>query len=203
MAGDGEQTVGGVVLAGGGGRRFGAPKAGAVLGGVTLVERAVRALAGRCGDVVVVSRKGIAFPAPGARVVLDRPGPDAPLVAVATGLAASSSDVCVVLGCDLPFAGSIVDRLLVAPPGAAVAADAHGRPQPLCARYPRAETLARCERLLAAGALAMSDLLDVLGATVVAADDDELLNINTPADLVRAEALLAGYGAGSTSTTAL
>ena len=174
-----------------------------ILGGATLVERAVRVLTERCDDVVVVAREGVLFPPPGAPVVFDRPGPDTPLVGVATGLATLSSDVCVVLACDLPFAAPVIDRLLASLPGPAVAGDPGGRPQALCARYPRAETLARCERLLAAGAVAMSDLLDIVDATVVAADDDELLNINTPADLTRAEALLAAYGAGSTSTIAL
>ena len=199
MAGSGHQSVGGVVLAGGGGRRFGEPKAGVVLAGLTLVERAVRLLAVRCADVVVVTRPGVRFPPPGARVVLDRPGPDAPLVAVATGLAALRSDVCLVLACDLPFAAPVIDRLLAAPGGAAVAVDGGGRPQPLCARYPRVETLARCEQLLAGGSFAMGALLDSVGPTPVAADDHELLNVNTPADLARAH----GYETGSTSTMAL
>ncbi len=202
MAAGGEQTVGGVVLAGGGGRRFGGPKAGVVLAGVTLVERAVGMLVERCADVVVVTRPGVVLPRLTARVVFDRPGLDAPLAAVATGLAALDSDVCVVLACDLPFAAPVVDRLLAAPAGAAVAVDAGGRAQPLCARYPRVETLAVCERLLAGGAAAMRDLLDVLDQTPVAADDGELLNVNTPADLVRSEALLA-HERGRTSTTAL
>lgn len=191
------------MLAGGGGRRFGGPKAGVVVGGLTLVGRAAGMLAGRCAGVIVVTRPGIRFPQPEARVVFDRPGPDAPLVAVATGLAASDSDDCVVLACDLPCAAPVIDRLLAAPAGAAVAVDPGGRPQPLCGRYPRSETLAWCDRLLADGAVAMDALLDAIGPILVAAGDDELLNVNTPADLARAEAVLAGYGAGSTSTTAL
>jgi molybdopterin-guanine dinucleotide biosynthesis protein A len=195
-------SIGGVVLAGGGGRRFGGPKAGVMVGGSTLVARAVRMLTERCGEVVVVSREGVAFPPPGAPIVLDRPGPDAPLVAVATGLAALGSDVCVVLACDLPFAGPVVDRLLAAPPGAVVAVDGTGRPQPLCARYPRAATLTVCDRLLADGRVAMGALLDALRPSTVATGGDELLNVNTPADATRADAL-ARYEAGSTSTTAL
>jgi molybdopterin-guanine dinucleotide biosynthesis protein A len=200
VAADG--SIGGVVLAGGGGRRFGGPKAGLMVGGSTLVVRAVRILTGRCSDVVVVSREGVAFPPPGVRVVFDRPGPDAPLVAVATGLAALDSDICVVLACDLPFAGPVVDRLLAAPPGPVVAVDGAGRPQPLCARYPRAATLSVCDRLLADGRVAMGTLLDALRPSTVATGGDELLNVNTPADAARAEAL-ASYEAESTSTTAL
>jgi molybdopterin-guanine dinucleotide biosynthesis protein A len=185
-------SIGGVVLAGGGGRRFGGPKAAVVVGGSTLVSRAVQMLAERCRDVVVVSREGVEFPPlAGARVVLDRPGPDAPLVAVATGLAALDSDVCVVLACDLPFAGPVVDRLLAAPSGPVVAVDRMGRPQPLCGRYPRVATLAVCDRLLAAGRVAMGALLDEILPGTIATGGDELLNVNTPADAARAEAVAA------------
>ena len=126
-------------------------------------------------------------------VVFDRPGPDAPLVALATGLAAVASADCVVLGCDLPFAAPAVDRLLAAPAGRPVAArDPSGRMQPLCARYPREAALAACDRLIAAGELRMGRLLDELDPLAVDAPEDVLLNINTDLDLARAESLLRG-----------
>jgi molybdopterin-guanine dinucleotide biosynthesis protein A len=46
----------GAVLAGGQSSRFGSDKALAQLGGITLIERAVAALAGQCDRVVVVGR---------------------------------------------------------------------------------------------------------------------------------------------------
>jgi molybdopterin-guanine dinucleotide biosynthesis protein A len=188
------QRLGGVVLAGGPGRRFGSPKAGVRLAGRTLVERAVATLAERCGGgVVVVSRPGVALPDLDVPVVFDRPGPDAPLVAVATGLAALDSEEALVLACDLPLAAPAVDLLCEAPDGIAVCAlDRSGRPQPLCARYPRAAALAACDRLLAAGALPVRGLLDAVQAAGVEAPGDALLNVNRPEDLRRAEALLAG-----------
>lgn len=178
----------GMVLAGGGGRRFGGPKATAPFAGSTLVEHAVAALAASCGTVVVVSRPGVPLPRLDCPVVFDRPGPDAPLVAVATGLAALRGAECVVLACDLPLAEPVLDRLLAAPAGvAAVAVDPEGRAQPLCARYPRAATLAACDRLLATGAVAMRDLLDAVPWNPVEGSARELLNVATPDDLVRAE----------------
>jgi molybdopterin-guanine dinucleotide biosynthesis protein A len=180
----------GCVLAGGAGRRFGRPKADVRLGGQTLVERAVDALLPRCGRVVVVSRPGVPLPPLPVPVVFDRPGPDCPLVGVATGLAALAADDALVLGCDLPLAGPLLDALAAAPPGVAVAAMRRGRPQPLCARYPRARALAACDRLLAAGALPVVGLLDALGATTVEDDGDALLNVNTPEDLARAMRIL-------------
>jgi molybdopterin-guanine dinucleotide biosynthesis protein A len=180
----------GCVLAGGAGRRFGRPKADVRLGDRTLVERAVAALVPRCGRVVVVSRPGVPLPALPVPVVLDRPGPDCPLVGVATGLEALAADDAVVLGCDLPLAGPLLDALIAAPPGVAVVASRRGRPQPLCARYPRARALAACERLLAAGALPLAGLLDALGAATVEDRGDALLNVNTPQDLARAMMIL-------------
>jgi molybdenum cofactor guanylyltransferase len=182
----GERRVEGCVLAGGRGRRLGRPKAGVTLAGRTLVERAVDALGRRCGRVVVVSRPGVPLPPLEVPVVHDRPGPACALLALATGLSALEGADALVLGCDLPFAGPLLDALLAAPPGLAVAGSAEGRLQPLCARYPRAPALAAAERLLADGELAARGLLAALGAVGVEAEGDDLLNVNTPADLARA-----------------
>lgn len=167
----------GLVLAGGAGRRFGRPKATVVLDGRTLVERAVEMLAARCGRVVVVGRSGVPLP---VTFVLDRPGPDCPLNALATGLAAVGADEVLVLACDLPAAGPVLDRLLAAP---AVAVDPAGRAQPLCARYDRRAALAAAETLLAGGTLRLLPLLDLLAPVWVPATAAELHNITTPADL--------------------
>lgn len=148
------------------------------------------ALRGRCRTVVVVSRPGVPLPPLDVPVVHDRPGPDCPLGALATGLAAVDAEDVLVLGCDLPFAGPVLDALLASPRGACAAAVADGLAQPLCARYPRRRALAAAERLLGAGALAAAGLLDALGAARVEAGGDALLNVNTPADLDRARALL-------------
>jgi molybdenum cofactor guanylyltransferase len=180
----------GCVLAGGAGRRLGRPKADVRIGGRTLVERAVAALAPRCGRVVVVSRAGVPLPPLPVPVLLDRPGPDCPLVAVWTGLAALEAPDVVVLGCDLPLAQGALDALLSAPAGIAVAASHGGRLQPLCARYPRLEAIAACEALVGAGDLAARRLAGDLRARPVEVDADALLNVNTPGDLARAASLL-------------
>lgn len=184
----------GLVLAGGPGRRLGLgwPKALASIDGITLVERAVAAVACHCETVVVVSRPDIALPPLDARVALDRPGPTAPLVALASGLAAVDADDVLVLACDLPLAGPLLERLLVPVAATAVARTADGRVQPLCARYPRVAASAACEQLLAAGELRAGALVDALAPTFVVARDDELLNVNRPEDLARAELLLRG-----------
>jgi len=180
----------GLVLAGGPGRRLGRTKASVELAGTTLAERAVRMLEPRCGRVVIVSRPGVPLPPLGVPVVIDRPGPDAPLVALATGLAALEAADVLVLAVDLPLAAPLLDALVAAPSGVAVVATEAGRPQPLCARYPRERALAAAERLLAEGRLPARGLPEALGATGVAAEGDALLNVNSPGDLARAEAIL-------------
>jgi len=167
----------GLVLAGGAGTRFGRPKATVVFEGLTLVERAVGMLAPHCRTVLVVGRPEVPLPVPS---IDDRDGPDCPLNALATGLAAVDADEVLVLACDLPAAGPVLERL-VASPSVAVAPD--GRTQPLCARYPRAAALAAADTLLAAGEHRLLALLEVLGATRVSATAAELRNVNVPADL--------------------
>jgi len=167
----------GLVLAGGAGTRFGAPKATALLDGLTLVERAVAALGPHCGRVVVVGRPEVPLPIPS---IDDRPGPDCPLNALASGLGVVDADEVLVLACDLPFAAPVLNRLVTAP---SVAVGPDGRAQPLCARYPRQAALAAAVELLDAGTLRLLPLLDLLAAAPVPASAVELHNVTFPTDL--------------------
>jgi len=148
-----------------------------VLDGLTLVERAVAALAPHCRRVLVVGRPEVPLPVPSLD---DRPGPDCPLNALATGLAALDAEEVLVLACDLPAAGPVLERLVLAP---SVAVDPEGRAQPLCARYPRAAALIAADDLLAGGTLRLLALLDVLPAIPVPATAAELHNVTFPTDL--------------------
>ncbi|MDP9389725.1 MAG: molybdenum cofactor guanylyltransferase [Actinomycetota bacterium] len=165
------------------GSRLGRPKATVVVRGRTLAERAVDLVSARCDPVVVVSRADVPLPSLGVPVVLDRPGVRGPMNALATGLDHLEVDDVLVLACDLPFAGPLLDALTSAPPGRAVAGVDGTRPQPLCARYPRQPTLDACRRLLARGVRRMTALLDELGAETVSAGGNELFNVNTEDDL--------------------
>jgi len=185
----------GIVLAGGAGRRMGGPKAPIAFAGGTLVQRAVALMAERCARVIVVARPEVPLPAVDAAVVLDRPGPDCPLTGIATGLVASDAAEVLVLGCDLPFAGPLLDAL-IAHDAAAAVAHADGHIQPLCARYPRAAALAAADALLAAGRLAARGLPEALGAEPVDDRWDALANLTTPADLAGARRRAAGAVAG-------
>jgi molybdopterin-guanine dinucleotide biosynthesis protein A len=184
-------TPDGIVLAGGPGRRMGHPKATVRLGDLTLVEHAVDLLRPRCARVVVVTREEIALPPLAVDVIVDRPGPDCPLVALATGLAATGTRDVLVLACDLPFAAPLLDALLDAPPGRAVVGRSGGHIQPLCARYPRAEALRAADDLLAAGRLPARGPALALEAHSVDDRWGALVNLNTPADLAHAAARAA------------
>jgi molybdopterin-guanine dinucleotide biosynthesis protein A len=177
--------VDGLVLAGGAGRRFGRPKAVVPIGGGTMVERAVALLLSRCtGEVVVACHPSIDLPMMPAAIVNDRPGPRAALNGIVAGLAELTADDVLLLACDLPAVGPVLDQLLAAGGDHAVAVDESGRRQPLCARYGREAALAAAERLLDAGELRMTGFLDALGAVVdVRAANGELVNVNTQADL--------------------
>lgn len=180
--------VDGLVLAGGAGRRFGRPKATVPIGGGTMVERAVALLMARCdGEVIVASHPSVDLPILPVAVVDDRPGPRAALNGIAAGLAELEADDVVVLACDLPAAGAVLDRLVAIDGNVVVAVDDRGRRQPLCGRYTRVDALRAAEDFLAAGELRLQRWLTALEPVVeVPARPGELLNVNTPADLGRA-----------------
>jgi molybdopterin-guanine dinucleotide biosynthesis protein A len=182
--------IGGLVLAGGAGQRFGQPKASVVFEGCTLVERAVATLQDHCAPVIVASRREIALPPLTVAVCFDRAGPDAPLTGLATGLANLDTEDVVVLACDLPRAAPVVARLARGPAGRATVGRAPDtnrvdRVQPLCARYPRRSTLEACEELLASGETRLLPLVDALRPLIIDASAVELSNVNSPVDLVR------------------
>jgi len=180
----------GLVLAGGSGRRLGRPKAGVLLEGRTLVERAVAMLSGRCARVVVVSRVDVPLPPLSETVVLDQPGSEGPMNALVSGLAVLQAETVLVLACDLPLAEPLLDRLIDVPGPTAVVASDGSRVQPLCARYPRAATLSAATSLTANGVHRMTELVAALHAVTVIASGQELLNVNRSTDLGRAARLL-------------
>ena len=184
----------GVVLAGGLGRRIGAPKASLSFQGATLVERAVSILDEFCAEVLVVSRPEVPLPELQVPIIMDEPGPPSALRGLATGLGSASFSETVVLACDLPFATKLVSRIVTSetPVGnewAVVGVDQKGVLQPLCARYARLAALAVARELLASSRLKLKGVLDSLEVRTVLAEDNELVNLNSLADLEAAQQL--------------
>lgn len=176
------RDLGGLVLAGGRGRRFGGPKALAELGGVTLVERAVATLQPFCAVVVVAAHREVPLPEVGAIIVEDPEAPRAAMIGLASGLAALDTADVLVLACDLVVDPSLIDRLLAAPDDDAIVADERGA-QPLCARYRRVRARDACRSLIAVDDLRVRRLVELLHPAIVTTRPGELRNVNTRADL--------------------
>lgn len=191
----------GVVLAGGASRRFGGvDKTAQVVGGATLLDRAVSAL-GDAGTVVVVGPRPAARRDPGGRLLTVREDPpgSGPAAGLLAGLPLVDAPVVVVLAADLPHLDrvsvqALVSALAEAGPDvdAVVPLDADGRAQWLAAAYRRAAVKRAAE---AAGAdarpgrgPAMRDLVARLRWTSPATPlpYGRLTDVDTPEDLGRA-----------------
>jgi molybdenum cofactor guanylyltransferase len=160
----------GVLLVGGASRRFGSPKALALLGAETLAERGWRLLGEACDERLAVGKSadGLELPFP---VLDDGSEVRAPIAGVIAGVRAAAYDVCVVLPVDCPSVTPAALRTL----GEAVAVPQTG---PLPGAYTKA-MLVELEARLVAGRY---DLRGV-NPTVLGLDERLLVNVNTPADL--------------------
>ncbi|HYN86313.1 MAG TPA: molybdenum cofactor guanylyltransferase [Pyrinomonadaceae bacterium] len=191
------------ILAGGASSRMGADKAHLRLGGLTLVERAARALATVAPDIKVVSSKQDAG-AWGLPVVADLYERAGALGGLHAALAAARAEIIAVAPCDLPFLTGALYGRLVSLAGeeadAVVPVQPDGRVQPLCALYRRRACLGTVARLLDAGERRPRALLDEVRTRLVPfqslADLDGarlfFRNVNTPEDYE--EAVRAGRG---------
>jgi molybdopterin-guanine dinucleotide biosynthesis protein A len=183
--------VSGLLLTGGRSRRLGTDKAGLVLDGETLAQRAATRLAAVCDTVVEVGPGFTDRPQ-----VSEQPRGTGPLAALAAGgdaLRQLGWDGCVLLlAVDLPNVGVPLLELLRDWPGAPTAVpEAAGRLQPVCARY-GAEAFVAASSLLAGGVRALHALLDVAEHDVVSertwrevAPPDAFADVDTPEDAAR------------------
>jgi len=191
---------GAIILAGGKGERLRPDKGCLLVGGVPIVARVVAAARAVCEQVVIVG----SAPLPeglGVSVAADADGPAGPVRGLATGLSLLDTTHAYLLAWDMPF----VEPALLGHMAAVIGADdaivprIAGRPQPLCALYARA-CLAALAALPPRGEGRGPSLTDLLSqvsvhwleeAELAAFGDPEriLLNVNTPADLARAQEL--------------
>ena len=171
--------VTGVLLVGGASSRFGSPKALARFQGEVLGERAHRLLGEAFGLVVVVGKVSDDLTLP-FEVVDDGSEVRAPIVGLVAALRHSETDVCVVLPTDMPLVSAdLLRRLADEVEGFDAAVPQSG---PLPGAY-RKSVLPALEQRVAAGELALYRALEDLSVRVVETDDEELRNVNTPADL--------------------
>lgn len=142
MTAPADAPISGVVLAGGQSKRFGSDKAAAEVGGVSLLERAVRLLESVLDDVWVSVRPDQASDALRSRYrcLLDRHPGQGPAAGLEAAHAAAPERAWLALACDQPSLSAADLERLVAErdPNAAATAccdPATGVLQPLCAIY--------------------------------------------------------------------
>lgn len=171
--------VTGVLLVGGASRRFGSPKALARFQGELLGERAYRLLEDAFGSVLVVGKADDDLDLP-FDVIDDGSEVRAPIVGLVAALRHAETHVSVVLPTDMPLVSAeLLHRLADEVEGFDAAVPQSG---PLPGAYLRS-ALPVLERRLAAGELALYRALEELSVRVVETGEDELRNVNTPADL--------------------
>jgi molybdenum cofactor guanylyltransferase len=166
----------GVLLVGGASRRFGSPKALALLGGETLVDRGRRLLAEACDEVLVVGKAGeLPF-----EVIDDAAEVRAPIAGVVAGLRAARHDVAVFLPVDCPrITVEVLRKLGDACTGIDAAVPQTG---PLPGAWAKS-ALPILERRLADGRLALYRAYDALDVVEVAVDPALVADVDTQADL--------------------
>ncbi len=181
-----------LVLAGGAGRRLGrGDKCLTPVAGRPMIAW-VLDLAPRFAATYLVAPPTAAREALGVPLLADRgPGGGAP-AALATGLEAVETGWAVALSCDLPLVDLAVVEALAAAAGDAVDAvvpEAGGFVHPLHAVY-RASVAGVARRVATDGGR-LRDVLDrVRTRRLALADAASVTNVNTPAELAAAEALL-------------
>ena len=155
-------TITGIVLAGGRSSRMGQDKASLPFGDETMLARAVRMVGEVTDDVIVVAQGGgnpfLGLP---VRIILDPVEHLGPLAGIAAGLSASTSDVNLIVACDMPLIRPAVLKRLVEllEDNDICVAVVDGYASPLCAAY-RTTVAATAQRLLADGERRAMALLD-------------------------------------------
>jgi molybdopterin-guanine dinucleotide biosynthesis protein A len=185
----------GVVLAGGRSSRMGTPKASVELGGAPLIERPLLAMRDARMEAVVVAKPGTQLPPLEVPVWQEPEEPAHPLTGIVAALEQGGRPV-VVCGCDLPFLPPALLAHLAGRCEPLVVLDAAGRLHPLVGRYTPA--LVDALRTGRDEQRPMHEVVTELGAVRITepklqryGDPDRIVfNVNTPADLARAQELL-------------
>jgi molybdopterin-guanine dinucleotide biosynthesis protein A len=175
---------------------MGRPKALVELAGRPLIAHALSAVERASLEPIVVAKPYSPLPPLSCRVVREPAEPTHPLRGVVSALAESAGRPVVALACDMPLVPAPLLALLARLDATAAVVEAAGRVQSLLARYEPA-VAAALEDAMAAGAPAQEA---VAGLDPRMIGEEELarfgepglicLNVNTPADLERAEAVL-------------
>jgi molybdopterin-guanine dinucleotide biosynthesis protein A len=183
-----------LVLAGGGSRRMGRPKAWLEVGDTFLLRYVVDRLAPAFSEVMVsfAEPEQLEEPLP-YRIVFDRKRSAGPLAGLEAGLLAARNELIFAVACDMPYVTQDFAQMAIV---AARRSDAalvriDGRPEPVCGAYGRSALPAITEAL-DAGRLKTADAIALLDVTwLEGLDQDIFRSLNTPEDLDRFHAEFA------------
>ncbi len=191
-----------VILAGGMGSRIGGAKSLQLLQGKPLLDWVLEAIRPQC-DEVLISANGdpAAFTRCGCRVIADRiPGYAGPLAGLQSAMHSASHGLIASVPCDTPFLpGDLILQLYAALRSAnaeAAVARVGGREQSAVTLYiNQLET--KLDTFLEAGERKVMSWQDTLHTSFVDFEDaTAFLNINTAADLARANQRMQNGGSG-------
>lgn len=179
-----------LILAGGEGSRIGGGKPQRLLGGRTMLDRAIEQARRWSDHVTVAAREAAQLGAANVPLLLDPPGLEGPLGGLASA-ARLDAPAVLTIPCDMPFLpDDLADRLDTALPGhgAALAASG-GHVHPVCGLW-RTEALAGLDDYAASGRRSLIGFAEAIGYVAVEWPGDPFFNINNPEDLTEAEARL-------------
>ena len=192
------RQVSGVVLAGGGSKRFGQDKALITLGEQTLIEIVLERLGRVCKDLILSTNEPDKFAFLGVRMVKDVYPRRGVLSGLYSGLKSARYPHAVVVACDMPFLSPSLLRFMIlhiAGHDVVVPRLSAGL-EPLHAIYART-CLKPMRESLDRGELRIVDFWDRVKVRYVEEQEIDILdpdklsffNINTPKDLSRAREL--------------
>jgi molybdopterin-guanine dinucleotide biosynthesis protein A len=183
-----------LVLAGGGSRRMGRPKAWLEVGDTFLLRYVVDRLAPAFSEVMVsfAEPEQLIEPLP-YRIVFDRKPAAGPLAGLEAGLLAARNELMFAVACDMPYVSPEFAQMAIVAARRSQAAipRIEGRPEPVCGAYGRS-ALPAISEALDAGRLKTSDAVSMLDVTWLEDVDPDLFrSLNTPDDLERFHAEFA------------
>ena len=185
-------SISAIIQAGGQSRRMGRDKALIEYQGRSIIAHVIDTLRGLTDDIVVVSNRSDLYSSFGARVVPDYDPPCGPLGGLAAGLQAISSELAIVVACDMPFLNVDLLRWLIdrAEGYDAVVPQAGAEYEPLHAVYRRTCYHPIVQRIQQGERRVISFFGEVRLRSVPEAEwrvldpaGRSLINLNTPGDL--------------------
>lgn len=195
------ETIG-TILAGGRSTRFGSAKCSAELGGLTLIERVLRAQKEVFDEVIVITNDPEPLAGLGARLVPDSAGISGPLAGIHAALSYADGRAIALAPCDAPFVVPTFYRLLLRSTGDADAVFPRSRGplgfEPLFG-WIGPDALPPLETFLQATGDAVHHFIDTLPRVrylpldeidALEGSSPLFMNINTPEDMQRAERFL-------------